>query len=59
MDQIWEIEDANGKRRVTLAQYRAELDARKAMAKPIMEAWRRGDIEACGKAQTAMRARFK
>ena len=57
-EQTFEIEDASGKRRVTLAQFRAELDARKAMAAPIMDAFRRNDMAACAKAQTAMREKF-
>jgi hypothetical protein len=59
-ERTWEISDIDGnnKRRVTLAQYRAELDARKVMTKPIMDALRRGDLEACGAAQAAMRKRF-
>jgi hypothetical protein len=58
--RTWEISDIDGsnKRRVTLAQYRTELDARKAMTKPIMDALRRGDLEACGRAQAAMRKQF-
>jgi hypothetical protein len=58
-DRTWEIKvQVNGKweaRTVTLAQYRAELDARAAMTKPIMDAWRRGDIAACEAAQKSMR----
>lgn len=54
-EQTWEIEDEHGKRTVTLAQFRAELDAKVALARPIMEALKRGDIEACGNAQNAMR----
>lgn len=59
-ERTWEISDAAGrKRRVTLAEFRAELDARKAMAAPIMDAMRRGDIKACGDAQAAMRNNTK
>jgi hypothetical protein len=59
-ERTWEISDLDGKhkRRVTLAQYRAELDARKAMAAPIMTAVRRGDLNAAVVAQAAMRNRF-
>lgn len=57
-ERTWEITDANGKRSVTLAQFRAEVDARKAAAAPIMDAWRRGDINGCAKAQAAMRKQF-
>lgn len=56
MIRTWEISDADGnKRTVTLAQFRAEVDARKVLAKPIADAWRRGDLAACAKAQAAMR----
>jgi hypothetical protein len=58
-EQTWEIEDANGKRRVTLAQFRAEIEARKTAAQPIMDAWRKGDMRACERAQRAMRASFR
>lgn len=60
-EQIFEISDIDGKnkRRVTVSQYRAELDARKAMAHPIMDAFRRGDLKACSDAQAAMRKKFR
>lgn len=58
-EQTWEIEDGYGKRRVTLAQFKAEMAARRAAAKPIMDAFRRGDLEGCAKAQADMRKRFK
>jgi hypothetical protein len=60
MPRTWEIGDIDGKnkRRVTLAQYRAELNARKAAVKPIADAFRSGDLEACGRAQAAMHKRF-
>ena len=53
----WEISDIDGKnkRTVTLAQYRAEIEARKAMAAPIMAAIRRGDLKTATAAQEAMR----
>lgn len=56
----WEISDIDGKnkRTVTLAQFRAEIDARKAMSVLIMTAIRAGDIKACADAQAAMRRRF-
>lgn len=59
-ERTYEISDIDGtnKRHVTLAQFRAELDARAAMAKPIMSAMRRGDLAACETAQDAMRKRF-
>ena len=58
MERTWEITDINGTRTVTLAQFRAEMDARKAMAAPIMAALRKGDLAACEKAQKAMRKAF-
>lgn len=56
--QTWEIEDANGKRRVTLAEFRAELNARHAETRKIAAAWRSGDIKATEKAQAEFRKRF-
>lgn len=58
--RTWTISDIDGanKRSVTLAQFRAELDARKAMAAPISAAFRRGDIAACERAQSALRKVF-
>ena len=60
MERTWEISNIDGtnKRRVTLAQYRAELEARRKMTAPIMAAFRRGDLKACGEAQAAMRKAF-
>lgn len=54
----WTIADIDGKnpRQVTLAQYRAEIDAAKAAAAPIMAAFKRGDMAGMAKAQTAFRA---
>ena len=59
-ERTWEISDIDGKnkRRVTLAQFRAELDARKPYTAAIMDAFRRNDIEACGAAQAVMCKRF-
>ena len=56
-ERTWEISDIDGKnkRTVTLAQFRAEIDARKAMAEPIMDAVRRGDLAGATAAQEAMR----
>ena len=60
IEQTYEIRDAAGKnqRMVTLAQFRAELDERKAMAAKVMDAVRKGDLKACSEAQVAMRKRF-
>ena len=60
IERTWEISDIDGtnKRTITLAQFRAELNARAAMTKPIMDAVRRGDLKACETAQAAMRKRF-
>lgn len=59
-ERTWEISDIDGKnkRTVTLAQYLAEVAERVRAAKPIMDAVRKGDLNACGKAQAEMRARF-
>lgn len=43
---------------ITLQQLRAELDARAVMARLIGDAMRRGDLEACAKAQADMRETF-
>jgi hypothetical protein len=58
-ERTWEISDIDGKnkRTVTLAQLRAEIDARKAAAAPIIAAWRTGDIKATAAAQAAFRKR--
>lgn len=60
-ERTWEIADIDGSNRrcVTLAQFRAELDARKAAAAPIMDAWKRGDQAGVAAAQAAMRAKFQ
>jgi hypothetical protein len=42
-------------REVTLAQFRAEHAERIAAVKPVADAWRRGDIIACGEAQAQVR----
>jgi len=59
-ERTWEISDIDGrnKRRVTLAQYRAELDARRPYTQAISDALRRGDLAAVAAAQAAMRKRF-
>ena len=43
---------------MTLKELRAEIEARKAMAAPIMEALKNGDLIACERAQKAMRDKF-
>lgn len=58
MDRTFEIEDAAGKRTVTIAQFRAEMDARNAEAKKISDAWRAGNIKATEAAQRAFRVKF-
>ena len=58
MERTWKITDAKGTRQVTLAQFRAEIEARKVAAKPIMDAFRRGDLKGCGDAQESMRRQF-
>lgn len=56
-DRTFTISDIDGKNRrtVTLAQFRAELDAAHAAAAPVAEALRRGDLNACAKAQEECR----
>lgn len=57
MERTWTITDADGNpRTVTLAQFRAELDARAAMCRPIKAAFMRNDKQGVADAQAAMRA---
>lgn len=59
MTKTWEITAPDGtKRTVTLAEFRAIIEERKTAAKPIADAWKRGDIQATADAQTAFRKRF-
>jgi hypothetical protein len=45
-ERTWQITEQDGtKRTVTLAQFRATIDERKAAAQPIADAWRNGDID--------------
>lgn len=59
-ERTWEIADIDGsnRRRVTLAEFMASHEARKAAAKPIMDAVRRGDLAGVATAQAAMRKRL-
>jgi hypothetical protein len=59
MERTWKITDVKGTRMVTLAEFRAEIEARKAAAAPIMDAWRKGDMHGVQSAQAEMRKRFK
>jgi hypothetical protein len=43
---------------ITVAQVRAELDARRPYAKAVMDAFRRNDMAGCEEAQRAMREKF-
>ena len=57
-ERTWEIADdfkGTNKCSVTLVQFRAELDAKAAMARRVMDAVRKGDLKACEAAQKAMR----
>lgn len=60
--RTWKITEVkpsgNVQRTLTLAEYRAIIDERKAAAAPIMAAMRAGDLVAVEKAQAAFRARF-
>lgn len=60
MERTWEISDIDGKnkRTVTLAQYRAELDARKPYTAAIAAAFLRRDIKGVEAAQADMRQAF-
>lgn len=60
-EQTWTITDLDGSnpRVVTLAQFRADIDARKLAAKPISDAWRRGDLAGVETAQNAVRKQFQ
>lgn len=57
-ERTFEIEDARGKRRVTLAEFLAEHNARKADAKKVSDAVHRGDLDGCARAQADMRAKW-
>ncbi len=57
-ERTWTITDANGTRRVTLAQFRAEIDARAKAAQPIVDAFRRNDMAGVEAAQVEIRKRF-
>jgi hypothetical protein len=59
-ERTWEISDIDGsnKRTVTLAQYRAELDARKPYTAAIMAAVRSDDQAGVAAAQAEMRKQF-
>jgi len=56
--ETYEVVIDGRKRTVTLAEFKAEMARRAAMAKPIMEALKRGDIEGCARAQAVMSERF-
>ena len=58
MERTWEISDIDGrnKRTVTLAQYRAELDAALKRVRPVVAAFARCDWRAMERAQAAFRA---
>lgn len=59
-ERTWKISDIDGRnpRTVTLAQYRAELDARMAFTRKISDALRAGDLKAMEAAQIEMRKVF-
>lgn len=60
-ERTWQISDLDGsnKRTVTLAQYRAEVDAAKQAVAPVAAAWRRGDLKAVEAAQKRARQLLK
>lgn len=59
IERTWTITDPDGSnaRTVTLAQYRAELEASRRLVAPVVDAIRSGDLKACGDAQQAIRNR--
>lgn len=60
-ERTWEISNIDGsnKRTVTLAQYRAEVDAAKRLVAPVAAAFYRGDLAGVEKAQKAARRSSK
>lgn len=60
METKYTISDIDGRnpRQVTLAEFMADHEARKAAAAPIMAAVRRGDLAAVAMAQASMRNQF-
>lgn len=62
MERTWEIKEHKGgkwvARTVTLAQYKAEVAARREAGRPIMDALRQGGLASCELAQATFRAQF-
>jgi hypothetical protein len=58
LSKEWAAAKTAEERAAVVAKLRAEVEARKAQAAPIMEAWGRGDLVACEGAQRAFRRRF-
>lgn len=58
MTRTWKITDSNGTRRVTLEEFRAEMEALLKYTAAISDALRSGDQTAVEKAQKEMRKRF-
>lgn len=57
--KTWTITEPNGtKRTVTLEQFKAIIAERRDAAKPIMDAWKRNDIDGTAAAQQSFRKRF-
>jgi hypothetical protein len=58
-ERTFEIEDARGKRTITLSEFKADLAARRTAAQAVFDAARNRDLNACAAAQKAMRGKFK
>jgi hypothetical protein len=58
ISQEWLSAKTDDDRAAVLARLRADLDARKASAAPIMAAWHNGDVSACERAQAVFRSKF-
>jgi len=58
-ERTWKITDADGgnRRTVTLAQFRAEINARHQANAPIAKAWHKGDMAGVAAAQKANKFR--
>jgi hypothetical protein len=59
LSQEWTAAQSAKERALVVAKLRAEIEARKALAAPIMAAFRAGDLAACEDAQRAFRRRFQ
>jgi hypothetical protein len=58
-ERTFEIEDARGKRTIALAEFKADIAARRTATQAVFNAARNRDLNACAAAQKAMRDQFK